>query len=283
MKIGVSSYSFLQLLNRGLHTQFSIIQLAAALGFEGIEFTDLTPPEGMSQQEYALLLKEEAQRCKLKIISHTVHANLLSADAEAELERLYEKVDIAQLLGAPLLRHDAYFAFPENAPAEADFDYYLPRVIEMFRKVTDYAQTKGIKTCTENHGLICQDPERVEAIIQGVNSPNFGWLVDIGNFLCADRDPLSSVKKAAPYAFHVHVKDFHLESKKEGCFLSRGGKFLKGATLGEGIVPVKDCLQEIFSAGYKGFISVEYEGSEPVLPALEKSINLLRNIEACEL
>ena len=36
MKICVSSYSFSQLLNRGLHTQLSVIQLAAELGLEGI-------------------------------------------------------------------------------------------------------------------------------------------------------------------------------------------------------------------------------------------------------
>ena len=279
MKIGVSSYSFTSLLKKQLHTQFSIIQLAASLGFDGIEFTDLMPPEKMPEQEYALLLKEEAQRCGLTIISHTVGANLLSTDAEAEVVRLCRKVDIAQLLGAPLLRHDAYFSFPENTPAEADFTYYLPRIIKMFRQVTEYAQTKGIKTCTENHGLICQDPERVEAIIKGVDNPNFGWLVDIGNFLCADCAPLPSVKTAAPYAFHVHAKDFYLwDTVQEGTFPSRGGKYLKGATLGEGIVPVKDCLQALFSAGYNGFVSVEFEGSEPVIPALEKSVKLLRTI-----
>lgn len=279
MKIGVSSYSFMQLLRAGLHTQFSILLLAASLGFDGIEFTDLTPPEGTTEEKYALLLKEEAARCGLKIISHTVGANLLSADPEAEIKRLCHKIDIAQLLGVPLLRHDAYFAFPKNAPAEADFNYYLPRIVKMFRQVTEYAQSRGIKTCTENHGLICQDPERVEAIMKGVDSPNFGWLVDIGNFLCADCAPLTSVKIAAPYAFHVHAKDFHLwDTAQEGAFASRGGKYLKGATLGEGIVPVKDCLHTLFSAGYNGFVSVEFEGSEPVIPALEKSIKLLRTI-----
>ena len=279
MKIGVSSYSFLQLLRAGLHTQFSIISLAASLGFDGIELTDLMPPEGTNEEEYALLLKEEAARCGLSIVSHTVAANLLSADPEAEVERLCHKIDIAQLLGTPLLRHDAYFSFPENAPKEASFEYYLPQITKLFRCVTDYAQKKGIKTCTENHGFICQDPERVEAIIKGVDSSNFGWLVDIGNFLCADCAPLSSVKTAAPYAFHVHAKDFHLwDTAQEGAFASRGGKYLKGAILGEGIVPVQACLQTLFSAGYNGFVSVEFEGSEPVIPALEKSIKLLRTI-----
>ena len=277
MKISVSSYSFSQLLNQGLHTQFSLIPLAAELGFTGIEFTDLTPPDGLSEAQYAVLLREEAKRRGLEIVAYTVGANLLADDPEAEVERLCRKVDVAGLLGAPLLRHDAYFAFPENAPREADFAYYLPCVIKLFRRVTDYAETKGIKTCTENHGLICQDPERVEAIVTGVDSSNFGWLVDIGNFLCADCDPLESVKRAAPYAFHVHAKDFS-HSEAPG-FRSRGGKLLRGATLGDGVVPVKDCLNVLFSTGYQGFVTVEYEGAEPVLPALAKSISLLKAME----
>ena len=40
------------------------------------------------------------------------------------------------------------------------------------------------------------------------DSPNYGWLVDMGNFLCADDLPVHAVPIAAPYAFHVHVKDF---------------------------------------------------------------------------
>lgn len=277
MKIGVSSYSFHQLIKKKLHTQFSVIQLAASLGFEGIEFTDLIPPENMSESEYALLIKEEAQRCGIKIFSYTIAANLLKGDPEAEVERLCRKVDIAQILGAPLLRHDAYGAFPENAPPEADFYYYLPIITKMFRQVTEYAQTKGIKTCTENHGVICQGPKRMAEIVKGVDNPNFGCLVDIGNFLCGGYEPLPSVKATAPYAFHVHAKDFHVwDTEHEGSFL-RSGKYLKGAVLGEGVVPVKDCLQTLFSAGYNGFVSVEFEGSEPVIPSLEKSIELLRS------
>ncbi len=279
MKICVSSYSFSQLLNRGLHTQLSVIQLAAELGFEGIEFTDLTPPEGVSEKEYAFLIREEAEKRKMKIIAYTVGADLLSDDSDAEIERLCQKTDIAGILGAPLLRHDAYFAFPKNAPENADFEYYLPKIISMFKKVTDYASAKNIKTCTENHGLICQDPERIEAVVKGVDNSNFGWLVDIGNFLCADCDPLASVKIAAPYAFHVHVKDFCVMEEGEGCFISRGGKFLKGVTIGQGVVPIKECLELIFSTGYDGFVSVEYEGGEPAIQALEKSIGFLRAIE----
>ena len=43
MKIGVSSYSFQQLIDSGEETQLSIMKIAAEMGFDGIEFTDLIP------------------------------------------------------------------------------------------------------------------------------------------------------------------------------------------------------------------------------------------------
>lgn len=58
--------------------------------------------------------------------------------------------------------------------------------------MTEYAEQKGVKTCIENHGFFAQDAERVEKLINAVGHPNFGALVDIGNFACADEDSARS-------------------------------------------------------------------------------------------
>lgn len=274
MKASVSSYSFAQLMRDGSHTQLSLIALAKEMGFEAIEFTDLTPPEGMSEMEYARALRAEAEKQGLAISAYTVGANLLAADIEREIARLKAKVDVAAAMGAPLLRHDAYFAFPEDGPK--DFDHYLPPVCDAFRLVTEYAQTKGIRTCTENHGHICQDSERVEKFMLGVNHPNFGWLVDMGNFLCVDESPMEAVTRAAKYAFHVHTKDFYKCDTHEGCLVTRGGNFLQGSPLGQGIVPVTECLCILKDAGYNSYVTLEYEGAEPCCEAIADGLALLK-------
>ena len=53
MKISVSSYSFQQYINAGKLTQLTAIAAAKEIGFEAIEFIDLTPPEGVTQIDYA--------------------------------------------------------------------------------------------------------------------------------------------------------------------------------------------------------------------------------------
>lgn len=279
MRYSVTSYSFSQLLKAKKATLLQMISLAKEIGFEGIEFTDLVPEEGYTEAEYAIALKNEAEKVGIEIISHTVGANLLADDIDKEIDRLKGKIDIASLLGAPLLRHDAYFSFPANKPENADFDYYLPQVAEAFRKVTEYAETKGIKTCTENHGFICQDASRVEKIINTVNHKNFGWLVDIGNFMCTDGDCYESVKIAAKYAFHVHAKDFYVLDEPDNSFKTKGGKNLQGSALGKGVVPVKKCIDELKTQGYNGFITIEFEGTQECLEALKDGLEFLKSCE----
>ena len=60
----------------------------------------------------------------------------------------------------------------------------------------------------ENHGFFAQDSDRVEKLVTGVANPNFGLLVDMGNFACADDPSDKAVGRVAKYAKHVHAKDF---------------------------------------------------------------------------
>ena len=58
MKIGVSSYSFQQLISSEEETQLSIMKKAKDMGFDGIEFIDLSAPDGVSEIEYAERIRE---------------------------------------------------------------------------------------------------------------------------------------------------------------------------------------------------------------------------------
>ena len=62
------------LISAGAESQLSIMEKAAAMGFDGIEFTDLQPPQGVSEAGYAQMLRAESDRLGLPIISYTVGA-----------------------------------------------------------------------------------------------------------------------------------------------------------------------------------------------------------------
>ncbi|MCI8623562.1 MAG: sugar phosphate isomerase/epimerase [Provencibacterium sp.] len=268
MKIALSTYSLQRRLEERTLTQFGCIAKAKEMGFDAIEFVGIQPHDGSSAGEYAARLREECERLEMPVSNYTVSADFLRCESvEREVERVRGEVDIAALLGATSMRHDATVGYPEGARGRRGFEDCLPVLADACRQVTQYAKTKGVRTMVENHGFFCQDSERVEALVNTVADDNFGLLCDMGNFLCADEDPVHAFSRVAPYAFYAHAKDFHIKSGMgpdpgDGFFRTRGGNYLRGAVIGHGEVPVLQCLQILKSAGYTGDFAIEFEGIE---------------------
>ena len=90
MKYCVSSYSYSQLTGSGAKKEIELMELAASMGFDAIEFAEINPPEGTDKAEYAKSLKAEAERCSIDIAAYCIGANLLKG--ESEIERLKNEV-----------------------------------------------------------------------------------------------------------------------------------------------------------------------------------------------
>lgn len=288
MKYSVSTYSLWRLVTNGEATEEELISIAAKLGFDGIEFAEIHPPKGADKAKYAFELKEECDRVGVTPVNYSIGADLLSGDEtvfHGEIARLKNEVDIAVLLGVSGMRHDAASGFSGAERKFKGFDQALPRIIEGYRSVTEYAAKKEIRTMIENHGFFCQDSARVERIITGVGHRNFGLLMDIGNFLCADEAPEKACGLLSPFISHVHIKDFHIKSGNapapcNGFFKTRGGNYLRGAIVGHGNVPVLQCLSIIKNSGYDGFLTIEFEGCEEPKTACAWGLeNLKRDME----
>lgn len=171
-----------------------------------------------------------------------------------------------------MLRHDVTGGLPADRKLGRSFDALLPKLAERIREVTKYAEQKGIRTMSENHGFFAQDSDRIEKLINAVGHPNYGALIDCGNFLCADEEPTHGVGVLAPYAFHVHAKDFLRKSGMEtdpgeGWFRSRGGNYLRGTVIGHGEAHIAQSVGILKRAGYDGYVTVEFEGMEDNLTA----------------
>lgn len=267
MKTCVSAYSFHRLIESGQLNQISVIEIAKQIGFDAIEFAEITPHDGSSREEYARKLRAEAERLAFPIACLAIGADLLNGTdgrtPDEEEEYVKSMVDIGEILGVKVLRHDVLYSLREYAT----FDEAIPELSERILRITRYAAQKNIKTCVENHGFICQDPMSYKKLVFQVQDPNFGLLCDIGNFLCMDIPPMPAVFKVAVETVHVHLKDFHIRSKllpgQEGQYFRRtDGAYMKGAILGKGEVPVLKCLTILKMSGYDDYVSLEFEGDE---------------------
>lgn len=281
MKIAVSSYSFSQAMRDGRMTIMDVIPKAKEMGYEGVEIVR----GGWSDEEMRAMapkLKAQSEEYGMPIIAYMVGADFIRNGLDAEVERLKREAEVAALLGAPRMRHDSTGGRDAN-DNPVTVEEALPIVAEGYRRVTEFAAGLGVHTMIENHGYFFQDACRVKKLIETVNHPNFGWLMDMGNFMCADENSAIALGNALPYAAHVHAKDFLFksgdgENPGEGFFGTRAGNYLRGAIIGQGVVPVKQCLRLLKRANYDGWLSLEFEGMEDCITGCRVGLDNLRRM-----
>jgi len=267
LKIGLSSYSLSKAMNAG---EMDILGAIRWISENGGEHMELSPGNLVLAGNNALVkeIVKQAADCGIPLSSYTIGANFITATEDAfqkEIKRVKSEVDIAAALGVKRMRHDAGSRPPADSTV-ANFEKDLPKLVEACRAVADYAKQYGIVTSVENHGYHVQGSERVQRLVLAVDRENFRTTVDIGNFLCADEDPVSAVKNNINLASMVHFKDFYRRPPQsdlgDGWFKSKAGYFLRGSIVGQGDIDIPSVVKIIKSSGYDGFISIEFEGME---------------------
>jgi len=284
MKIGVSSYSYSRAVRDGRLGFLDIPAKAREQGFDVLEFSTFSLPAGETPLTFAPKVREACDKAGIPVANYTIGADFLrgsGGDWKAEAQRLQDEVRVARILGAPGMRHDATGGFPPGHRGPRGFDDALPVLAKGCRAVTEFAAEQGLRTMVENHGFFCQDSARLEKLANAVDHPNFGLLIDMGNFLCADEDPARAVGLLLPYAFHCHAKDFQVKpgtapNPGQGWFQSRAGNYLRGSIIGHGDVPVIQCLRLLKKGGYDGVLSIEFEGMEDPLTGIAVGLENLR-------
>ena len=65
----------------------------------------------------------------------------------------------------------------------------------------------------------------------------------------------------------------------EGFYATRSKNWIRGAIVGQGNVPVAQCLDVLMEAGYDGSVTVEFEGLEDPALACRIGLQNLRKME----
>lgn len=264
IQIGLSTYSLIRAIRAGELDLLSALSWIRENGGEHAEIAySLLETPALAND-----LRKKAADLGLPLSSYTIGANFIQPTASAlrqEIERVKREVDIGGALGVKRLRHDAA-SRPIPECGMAQFMKDLPVVADAVREVCDHASQYGITTSVENHGYFLQKSDRVQLLIASVGRETFRTTLDVGNFLCADEDPVSAVKSNLPFASHIHFKDFLIRKMPadlgEGFFKTLAGHSLRGTIVGHGDVDTRSAARLIRESGYDGFISVEFEGME---------------------
>lgn len=285
MKIGLTSYSMNNYICSGAMSVTEVMRFAREKGAEHIElvpfgFTLHDDKTGRFNEALIEEIRAVSQEISLPLSNYAVLGDLLKeseSEREAETERLKRHIDVAAKLGLSYMRHDiSSFRRPLESNTPVAFEEEFPIAVECCRILADYAAQYGITTLVENHGFFVNGSDRVIRLIEAVDRDNFGLLLDTGNFVCVDEDAAVAVKKCAPLAKMVHLKDFYIRRADRltgngglfrcdsGCwFSSNSGEYmLRGSILAQGDLDVWRTLSFIKDSGYGGYVSVEFEGME---------------------
>lgn len=269
--IGVSSYSFWQFDGpKEDKNMFFCIDQAARMGFDGIEL--LLVQMTSEDNEHLQKIKKHAFHAGLDLMGFSTHQGFVFPDKgkrDEEIKKTIHQIELAYQLGIPTMRlntgrwgtTDSFDDLMANRGIEPVLEGYTEEdgfdwVIDAIGQCIPTAEKCGVVLGLENHWGLGRTPEGVDRIVKAINSPWLMVTLDTGNFL---EDPYDKLEMLADQAILMQAKTYY-----------GGGKWY---TLDLDYPRIGEIMRK---AGYKGYISLEFEGQEDPLTAIPKSLDVLR-------
>lgn len=268
-RIAVSTYSFWHFRDEKTPIETCIDQ-AAAMGFDGVEILHVQMAD--ESNGYLQRLKQQAFGLGLDLCGFSTHQSFLFPDAEGRqknIDHTLACIELAYRLGIPTMRvntgrwgtsksfDDLMKArgIEPRLPGYTDDDAF-GWVIDSLEKCLPKAEECGVVLGLENHWGLGLTPEGVLRIVEAIDSPWLRVTLDTGNFL---EDPYERLERLAPLTVLLQAKTYF-----------GGGEWY---TLDLDYQRIATMMHE---HGYRGYVSLEFEGKEDPATAVPKSLALLR-------
>jgi len=160
-------------------------------------------------------IKNLAAELNIKISGTGIGNNFASSDQDAvemDVQRALFWIDMASEMGAPFIR-----VFSGPVPDDLDDKggweaVSKARIVPVLQKISNYAQTKGVKIGLQNHGDMTATAEQTIEMLKWVDSENIYIVDDTGYFrpfrapTGLDYDWYSDINKVLPFSVDLQVK-----------------------------------------------------------------------------
>jgi len=276
VKLGISSYSYWHFKTAKVPIE-TVIDKAAQIGVEGVDILhrqmDLAEkqPLDAAGRSYLRKLKRHAFLNGIDLICVSTHQSFVSPKPEeisSNVEHTKKCIEIAYELGVPCIRINTgrwnvvdFDTLMANRGVEPVLPGYTEEdgfkwCIDGIRRCLAKAEECGVILALENHWGLARTPEGLLRILNSIESPWLGGLMDTGNFL---EEPYPKLEQIAPKTVFVQAKTY-----------PGGGEWY---TLDLDYQRVARLLAAV---NYTGYVSLEMEGKEAPDIAVPKSIEMLR-------
>ncbi len=257
-KVSCNAYSFAKLLNDQLQKRgpgmslFDLAEFCAKTGFDAFDPTGYYFPgyekngTGVPTDKFIFELKRRAFDLGVAISGTGVGNNFTVADKAAranDVNRIKAWVEVAAKLGAPVvrvfadtqMRAETWESVSKGAKRE-DVEKWIADDI---RACAEHGAKFGVIIGVQNHGDFLKTAANQISLLDRVDSPWAGAIVDTGYFK-AD-DPYAEMAQAAPYAVNWQIKQSPFGVEKEA----------------EAPTDLIRLLKIVRASGYRGYLPIE--------------------------
>ena len=214
-------------------------------GLDAVEYVNSFFKDKAEDEGYLRELKQRAD-------DNGVKSLLIMCDGEGAIgdpdpaartravENHYRWVEAARYLGCHSIRVNAQSGGTPEEQRELAADG--------LRRLVEFAAPREVNVIVENHGGLSSNGEWLASVIRAVDHLRCGTLPDFGNFRVGEDewyDRYKGVAELMPFAKAVSAKsnDFDESGKERHTDYER-------------------MLGIVLAAGYKGYVAIEYEGTE---------------------
>jgi len=241
LKTSLNAYSFNKPLTDGSMSIAELIEFCAATGFDGVDITAyyFKGYPQVPSDDYLFDIKRKAFKAGLEITGTGVRNDFTIADKakrELEVQLVKNWIGAASKIGASVLRIFAGTQKNEGIPREQVTEWMLKDI----QTCVDYGKQHGVIIGMQNHNDFIQTADQIISIVETINSPWFGIILDIGSYRV--NEPFAEIEKSIRHAVNWQVKE---------------KMFINGT---EADTDLNKLIKMIKASGYRGYLPIETLG-----------------------
>jgi sugar phosphate isomerase/epimerase len=214
LKISLNAYSFHKPLSEGSMNLHDLLEFCSKHRIDGVDLTGYYFPgyPKVPSDDYLYELKKKAFKLGVDISGTGVRNDFTNPDAtarKADIAVIKNWIIAASKIGAPVIRVFSGTMTPPNYDWKTISDW----MVEDLRECADFGKAHGVIVAIQNHNDFLKTADQTIDIIQRVNSPWFGLILDIGSFRIGD--PYPEIARCIPYAVNWQIKELVYTNNKE--------------------------------------------------------------------
>ena len=188
----------------------SAIEQLDFCGAHGIEVVHFSEPRllGTLEPQALQAVRTHADalgiRLEVGMLSICPGATIFNAAAGTAEKQLAEMIDVAVMLGSPIVR--CVVGSFRDRVLPGGIEQRIGEAVEVLARVRSRAEDAGVRIAVENHAGDMQARE-LKALVEGAGPSFVGVCLDAGNAMWAMEDPRLALEVLAPHVLTSHTRD----------------------------------------------------------------------------